>query len=87
MWILTGCTVGTPGALVHVFTSGAGGVELLGGDDVALAGVTPRRRGTYPLTPFGCGLAADGRSAWIATNVPPRKKAVSVSWLPSGTSG
>jgi YVTN family beta-propeller protein len=30
-----------------------------------------RRGGTYPLTPSGCGLAAEGRSAWIATNVPP----------------
>jgi YVTN family beta-propeller protein len=71
VWIATGCTVGAPGELVHVFTAGAGGVELLGGDDVALAGVSPRRRGTYPLTPSGCGLAAEGRSAWIATNVPP----------------
>lgn len=59
---------GDPGTLVHFFTSRDGGIDLTGGDEVALRGLLSE--GEQPLTP-GCGLAARGTSVWAAMNVPP----------------
>jgi YVTN family beta-propeller protein len=74
VWVsAAACNGPDPGDLLHVFTAGDRGVDLAGADDVPLAGVVPEpahlsEAGTSLL---GCGLAARGTSAWVATNNPP----------------
>jgi YVTN family beta-propeller protein len=61
---------GDPGTLAHFYRDG--GVEISGGDDVSLATALPTSSSTVsPTAAPGCGLAARGTSAWVATNVPP----------------
>jgi YVTN family beta-propeller protein len=72
VWLATRCQAGgQSGALVHLFSGRAGGVDVYGGDEVELDGVVPRRRAAPPLVAAVCALAAEGRSAWIASNHPP----------------
>jgi YVTN family beta-propeller protein len=75
VWIAAGCGVGgNPGALVHLFTAREGGIDLLGGDKLSLADVTPEpesRGNSSPPTSPVCGLAAEAKSVWVGTNVPP----------------
>jgi YVTN family beta-propeller protein len=70
VWVNAGgCNGDKAGALFHVFTVGNGGTDLAGVDDVALAGAIPEHRTPSDAGP-GCGLAARGTSAWVATNGP-----------------
>jgi YVTN family beta-propeller protein len=71
VWILDRCSGGEPGRLVHIYTTGGGGVEL--DETISLADLTPRRgTGVGSLqTASRCGLAATGQSAWVTTNIPP----------------
>jgi YVTN family beta-propeller protein len=72
VWVsAAGCNAAYPGALLHVFSNGVG--DLADMDDVSLAGAVrePRGRHEPPHGLTGCGLAARGTSAWVATNVPP----------------
>jgi YVTN family beta-propeller protein len=75
VWVNTGgCSNGgDPGKLLHLFTARGGGVDLSGGDDVSLADAVrqPTRQEVSPLLTPGCGLAAHGTAAFVATNVPP----------------
>jgi YVTN family beta-propeller protein len=72
VWLATRCqSGGQPGALVHLFSGRAGGVDVYGGDEIELEGVTPRRGATDPMVTTVCALAAEGRSAWIASHQPP----------------
>jgi YVTN family beta-propeller protein len=75
VWVAAGgCSNGgTPGKLLHMFTSADGGIDLSGGDELSLTHVFPgvKRDAALPLTSPGCGLAAQSASAWVATNVPP----------------
>jgi YVTN family beta-propeller protein len=71
VWVnAAGCNGPDPGAVLHVFSAGVG--DLAGMDDVSLAGAVPEPRGPHvpPHGLSGCGLAARGTSAWVATNVP-----------------
>ncbi len=71
VWMLDRCSGGEPGSLLHIYTAAGGGVEL--DETISLADLTPERgTGAAPLqTAARCGLAASGRSAWVATNIPP----------------
>jgi YVTN family beta-propeller protein len=72
VWVATRCqNGGDAGALGHVFSSRAGGVDTFGGADVELEVVLPARRAPAPPVPPVCVVAAEGRSAWIAANAPP----------------
>jgi YVTN family beta-propeller protein len=75
VWIAAGgCSNGgTPGKLLHLFTSADGGIDLSGGDELSLTHVFPGVKSdtVLPLTTPGCGLAAQSTAAWVATNVPP----------------
>jgi YVTN family beta-propeller protein len=64
-----GCNGDKAGALLHVFAAGDGETDLAGRDDVGLAGAIPEHRTPDDAGP-GCGLAARGTSAWVATNGP-----------------
>jgi YVTN family beta-propeller protein len=99
VWVsAAGCNGPDPGDLLHVFSAGDSGIDLAGADDVDLAGAV-----TEPVaqedtgSSFGCGLAAHGRSAWVATTGPPgiarvdydppagRSQVVWGRWLPGRT--
>jgi YVTN family beta-propeller protein len=74
VWVsAAGCNAPYPGALLHVFTVHDGGLDLTGADDVPLAGAVPEpdRQVEAGTSVLGCGLAARGTSAWVATNGPP----------------
>jgi YVTN family beta-propeller protein len=74
VWVsAAACNGPDPGALLHVFTASDGGLDLTGADDVSLAGVVPEpaRPSGAGSSLLGCGLAARGTSAWVATNNPP----------------
>ena len=71
VWILTGCTVGAPGALQHLYTARDGGVDMLGGEEVSLAGAVPGPRPPGVPSSTGCGLASRGSTVWAATNIEP----------------
>jgi YVTN family beta-propeller protein len=73
VWVsAAGCNGPDPGDLLHVFSAGDGGIDLGGADDVDLAGAVPEPgRQEDEESSFGCGLAAHGRSAWVATTGPP----------------
>lgn len=74
VWVsAAACNGPDPGALLHVFTARDGGLDLSAADDVPLAGVVPEpaRRSEAGTSLLGCGLAARGTSAWVATNNPP----------------
>jgi YVTN family beta-propeller protein len=74
VWVsAAGCNGPDPGALLHVFTAREGGIDLTGGDDVPLAEGVRAPGGTEEAgsSLLGCGVAARGTSAWVATNVPP----------------
>jgi len=71
VWVSDGCSVGgNPGQVDHPFTAADGGTELE--EEIPLAGsftdAAPRLEGLSAESV--CGLAADGTSAWVATNVP-----------------
>ena len=71
VWVLDRCGDGSPGTLLHLYTAGAGGIEL--DETISLADLTPEQGtgvGSLP-TAARCGLAATGSSAWVATNIPP----------------
>jgi YVTN family beta-propeller protein len=71
VWVLGGCSEGgNPGTLLHPFTGAQGGVEL--DEEIPLERAFPgESRGLAPVEAgTGCGLAAGGQSAWVATNVP-----------------
>ena len=71
VWILTGCTVGAPGELLHLYTARDGGVDMLGGGEVSLAGAVPGPRPPGVPSSTGCGLASRGSTVWVATNIEP----------------
>jgi YVTN family beta-propeller protein len=73
VWVsAAGCNGPDPGDLLHVFSTGDGAIDLAGADDVDLAGaVREPGRQTDEGSSFGCGLAAHGGSAWVATTGPP----------------
>ena len=73
VWVsAAGCSGVDPGDLLHVFSAGDSGIDLAAGDDVNLAGAVPQPgRPGDEVSSFGCGLAARGRSAWVATTGPP----------------
>jgi YVTN family beta-propeller protein len=74
VWVsAAGCNAPYPGVLLHVFTVHDGGLDLAGADDVPLAGAVPEvpRQEEPGSSLLGCGLAARGTSAWVATNGPP----------------
>lgn len=72
VWIADRCSVGgDPGKLLHIYTAARAGIEL--DEEIDLERAFPRE--APRLAPVQaatrCGLAADGQSAWVATNVPP----------------
>jgi YVTN family beta-propeller protein len=73
VWVsAAGCSGPDPGDLLHVFSAGDSGIDLAGADDVDLAGAVPEPgRQEDEGSSFGCGLAAHGTSAWVATTGPP----------------
>ncbi len=71
VWVSDRCSIGgDPGTLLHPYTGHEGGIEL----DEAIPLERAFRREEPRLAPLAadtpCGLAADRRSAWVATNVP-----------------
>jgi YVTN family beta-propeller protein len=71
IWVADSCSIGgNPGKLVHAFTAAEGGVEL--DEEIRLERAFPHEKPRLaPVqTATRCGLAADGESAWVATNVP-----------------
>jgi YVTN family beta-propeller protein len=68
-----GCNGPEPGELLHVFSAGDEGIDLAGADDVDLDGAVPEphRHEVEGSSFLGCGLAARGTSAWVATTGPP----------------
>jgi YVTN family beta-propeller protein len=74
VWVsAAGCNGPDPGELLHVFSAGDEGIDLGGADDVDLDGAVPepRRHEVEGSSLLGCGLAARGTSAWVATTGPP----------------
>jgi YVTN family beta-propeller protein len=70
VWVnAAGCNGDKAGELLHVFTAGDREIDLTDPDDAILAGAIPERRAPLDVS-AGCGLAARGRSAWVATNGP-----------------
>jgi YVTN family beta-propeller protein len=70
VWVADGCSVGgDPGKLLHVYTGAEGGIEL--DQEVPLERAFPSEAPRLaPLqTATRCGLAAEGETAWVATNV------------------
>jgi YVTN family beta-propeller protein len=68
VWVnAAGCNGDQAGALLHVFTAGESEAAPRGRDDVGLAEAIPERRSPDDGA-AGCGLAARGTSAWVATN-------------------
>jgi len=71
VWVADRCSIGgDPGKLLHIYTAAEGGIEL--DQEVPLERAFPR--GAPRLAPLQtatrCGLAAEGETAWVATNVP-----------------
>ena len=72
VWVADRCSIGgDPGTLLHTYTAARRGIEL--DEEIHLERAFPRDTPSLaPLQPAtGCGLAADGQSAWVATNLPP----------------
>ena len=70
VWVSDRCSIGgDPGMLDHPFTGAGGGIEL--DEAISLEHAFPREepRLTAQSPAAVCGLAAAGRSAWVATNV------------------
>jgi YVTN family beta-propeller protein len=70
VWVTDRCTGGEPGTLLHIYTAAEGGIDL--DQEIPLERAFPRD--APRLAPVQaaarCGLAADGKSAWVATNIP-----------------
>src|SRR6185295_155149 len=69
VWVSDGCSIGgKPGQVDHPFSAADGGVEL--DEEIALdrafADAAPHLESQAAAA--GCGLAAEGTSAWVATN-------------------
>jgi YVTN family beta-propeller protein len=70
VWVNAGgCNGDKAGELLHVFTAGDRAIDLTDPDGAPLAAAIPRRHAPVDAT-AGCGLAARGTSAWVATNGP-----------------
>ena len=73
VWVsAAGCNGPGAGRLFHVFSAGDRGLGPTGNDAVQLADavVQPRSQSAGEYSNFGCGLAARGTSAWVATTAP-----------------
>jgi YVTN family beta-propeller protein len=71
VWVADRCSIGgDPGKLLHIYTGAEGGIEL--DQEVPLERAFPREPPRLaPLQAAArCGLAAEGQTAWVATNVP-----------------
>ena len=71
VWVADGCSEGgNPGTLIHPFTGAQGGIEL--DEEIPLERAFPSESPRLAPVETGtrCGLAADGQSVWVATNVP-----------------
>jgi len=71
VWVADRCSVGgDPGKLLHIYSGAEGGTEL--DQEVPLARAYPHEspRLAPVQTATRCGLAAEGRTAWVATNIP-----------------
>jgi YVTN family beta-propeller protein len=70
VWVETeGCSNGgTAGKLLHLYSARGG--DLSGGDELELGSAYRHSGGAVSQTDPGCGLAARGNAAWLATNVP-----------------
>jgi YVTN family beta-propeller protein len=71
VWVADRCSVGgEPGTLLHAYTGAEGGTAL--DQEIPLERAFPRQAPRLaPLQAAArCGLAAEGRTAWVATNVP-----------------
>jgi len=72
VWVADRCSVGgDPGTLLHIYTAAGAGIEL--DEEISLEQASPGEAPRLAPVPAAtrCGLAADGQSAWVATNVPP----------------
>jgi YVTN family beta-propeller protein len=71
VWVVDDCSEGgNPGTLVHPFTGAQGGIEL--DEEIPLERAFPSESPRLAPVESGprCGLAADGESVWVATNLP-----------------
>jgi YVTN family beta-propeller protein len=71
VWVSGGCSEGgNPGTLLHPFTGAQGGIEL--DEEIPLERAFPGEAPRLAPLEAGtrCGLAAAGRSVWVATNLP-----------------
>jgi YVTN family beta-propeller protein len=71
VWVADRCSIGgDAGTLLHAYTTAGGGTAL--DDEIPLEQAFPREAPELaPVqTAARCGLAAEGQTAWVATNVP-----------------
>jgi YVTN family beta-propeller protein len=71
VWVADGCSEGgNPGTLLHPFTGAQGGIDL--DEEIPLERAFPSESPRLAPVEAGtrCGLAVDGQSVWVATNLP-----------------
>ena len=65
-----GCNGGQTGAVLHGVAAGEGGKSIVGAEEVPVEGAVPEHPPVSTTLSGGCGIVAEGRSVWAATNGP-----------------
>jgi YVTN family beta-propeller protein len=71
LWVAQHCGDGSPGSLLRYVMKGDEPPNVSDADEISLADFAGATEPIPQQTRFGCGVAANAKSVWVATTVPP----------------
>ena len=82
LWVTQHCGEGSPGSVFRYVMGSDGAINITDADEISLAGIAGASGPIPQQTGPGCGIAANARSVWVATSIPPGVARIDVD--PSG---
>jgi YVTN family beta-propeller protein len=70
-WVAQHCGDGSPGSLLRYVMKGDDAPNVSDADEISLAGIAGASAPLPQPSRVGCGVAANAKSVWVATSVPP----------------
>ena len=71
LWVTQHCGEGGPGAVFRYVMGNDGAINITDAEEISLAGIAGASGPIPEQTGPGCGIAANARSVWVATSIPP----------------
>ena len=71
LWVTKHCGEGAPGSVFRYVLGSDGAINITDAEEISLAGIAGASGPIPQQTGPGCGIAANARSVWVATSIPP----------------